>query len=311
MYVFSYIFIGDFMLKKILKKIYFVTLICFILLSVATIPTIKKDNTLRTNLEIEDIAGIKTNKVYLLNKNNYLTKVDIFLNQGTKKENVERIINYLKESNKEIDSSFKGYIPDKTEIIDMRLDEKTIYLNLSQDFIKDKDKINIIVPGLVHSILEIEGIEYVSLEVNNNYLEGYSKPMTKSLPINMEYSFTNRNNINKVVIYYNDRINEEDYFIPVTKYINDDREKIEIIVDELKENIPKNLISYLNSKTELLNYNAENNVLELNFNKYLVDDKKETTLQTLAYSVFQNYDIESILLKIDGRVEEIINNDIK
>lgn len=294
-------------MKKItLNKIYFITILCFLILGLATIPTLKKDNTLRTNLEIEDIAGIKTNKIYLLNKNNYLTKVDIFLDNGTKKETIERIFNYLKENNLNMDSSFKGYIPENSEILEMRLDEKTIYLNLSKE-IKNNNT-DIIIQGLVHSILEIDGIDYVSIEVENEYLEGYSKSLDKSLPINTEYDFTNRNNINKVVIYYNDKIEGEDYYIPVTKYINDNREKIEIIIDELKSNIPANLISYISDKAELLDYNDENNILVLNFNKYLEDDKKETTYQTIAYSVFDNYDIGSVMLKIDGKVDKIINN---
>lgn len=294
-------------MKKItLNKLYFITIICFLILGIATIPTIKKENTLRTNLEIEDIAGIKTNRIYLLNKNNYLTKVDIFLDKGTKKETIERIFNYLKENNLKMDSSFKGYIPKECEILEMRIDEKTVYLNVSKD-IKSSD-IDITIPGLVHSILEIEGIDYVSLEVENEYLEDYTKALDKTLPINTEYNFTNRNNINKVVIYYNDKIEGEDYYIPVTKYINDDREKIEIIVDELKNSIPTNLISYLSDKVELLDYSDENNILVLNFNKYLEDDKKETTYQTIAYSVFDNYDIGSVMLKIDGKVDKIINN---
>lgn len=294
-----------------IKKIYYIILICFITLSIATIPTLKNDNTLRTNFEIENITGIKTNKVYLLNKNNYLTGVDIFLDKGNIKETVERIFNYLKESNNKMDSSFYGYIPDDAKIEEIRIDEKSLYLNISKEIKKDKEKLKIIIPGLVHSILEMPEIEYISLEIDSEYLEDDHKLLTKDYPINVEYNFTDRNNINKVVIYYNDKINNEDYYVPVTKYLNDNREKVEIIVDELKSNIPANLISYINNKTELLNYTDENNALVLDFNKYIEDDKKETTYQSIAYSIFNNYDIESVIYKIDGKIEKIINNTTK
>lgn len=294
-----------------IKKLYYIILICFITLSIATIPTLKNDNTLRTNFEIENITGIKTNKVYLLNKNNYLTGVDIFLDKGNIKETVERIFNYLKESNNKMDSSFYGYIPDDAKIEEIRIDEKSLYLNISKEIKKDKEKLKIIIPGLVHSILEIPEIEYISLEIDSEYLEDDYKLLTKDYPINVEYNFTDRNNINKVVIYYNDKINNEDYYVPVTKYLNDNREKVEIIVDELKSNIPANLISYINNKTELLDYTDENNALVLDFNKYIEDDKKETTYQAIAYSIFNNYDIESVIYKIDGKIEKIINNTTK
>lgn len=294
-----------------IKKIYYIILICFITLSIATIPTLKNDNTLRTNFEIENITGIKTNKVYLLNKNNYLTGVDIFLDKGNIKETVERIFNYLKESNNKMDSSFYGYIPDDAKIEEIRIDEKSLYLNISKEIKKDRAKLKIIIPGLVHSILEMPEIEYISLEIDSEYLEDDHKLLTKDYPINVEYNFTDRNNINKVVIYYNDKINNEDYYVPVTKYLNDNREKVEIIVDELKSNIPANLISYINNKTELLNYTDENNALVLDFNKYIEDDKKETTYQSIAYSIFNNYDIESVIYKIDGKIEKIINNTTK
>lgn len=294
-----------------IKKIYYITLICFIVLSFSTIPLIKKDNVLRTNFEIENISGIKTNKVYLLNKNNYLTGVDIFIEKGNTRETVEKVFNYLKETNNKMESSFSGYIPDKTKIIELRIDEKSVYLNLSKEIKNDKEKINTIISGLAHSILEIDNVEYLSLEIDSQYLEESHKLLTKDYPINTEYNFTDRNNINKVVIYYNDRINNEDYYIPVTKYLNDNRKKVEIIVDELKINIPPNLISYINNKVELLNYEDENNVLILEFSKHILDDKKETIYNTIAYSIFENYDIESVVYKVDGKIEKIINNNEK
>ncbi|MBR3145726.1 MAG: hypothetical protein IKF47_00530, partial [Bacilli bacterium] len=65
--------------KKALRKIFITTLSMLIVLTVYTIPTIKKDNVLRTNLEIEDITNLSTDKIYLLNKDNYLVKTDIFI----------------------------------------------------------------------------------------------------------------------------------------------------------------------------------------------------------------------------------------
>ena len=52
--------------KKALRKIFITTLTAFVLLVTYSIPNLSKDNTLKTNLEIEYITGIGTNYIYLL-----------------------------------------------------------------------------------------------------------------------------------------------------------------------------------------------------------------------------------------------------
>ena len=105
---------------KIIRKLFYTTLTTFIIISVLTITNFK-NNTLRTNLEIENIINMKTNSVYLLNKDNYLTKVDIFLDKDNQNNQVISIVNYLKEANKKIESNYKGYIPSDTKILDLNI----------------------------------------------------------------------------------------------------------------------------------------------------------------------------------------------
>ena len=216
---------------RIIRKLFYTTLTTFIILSIYTITNIK-DNTLRTNFEIDKIANIKTNRVYLLNENNYLTEVDIFLDATKKEDQVSAIINYLKKTNNKIESNYKPYINENTKINNISIDNNILYLDLSKE-IKDNN-IDLVIRGLVRSLLEIKGIDKVDFKVDNNYLEGYDKLLTKDLAINKEYNFNNRKDINKVVIYYYSKDNN---YIPVSKYTNDTREKIEIIIDELKNKI--------------------------------------------------------------------------
>ena len=49
---------------KALRKIFLTTLTLFVLLTVFTITNSKTENVLKTNLEIEDIAGFKTDVIY-------------------------------------------------------------------------------------------------------------------------------------------------------------------------------------------------------------------------------------------------------
>ena len=72
--------------RKALRKIFITTLSMLIILTIYTIPTTQKPNILRTNLEIEDITNLSTDKIYLLNKDNYLVKTDVFIDSNKKIE---------------------------------------------------------------------------------------------------------------------------------------------------------------------------------------------------------------------------------
>ena len=287
---------------RIIRRLFYTTITTFIILTIYTISNIDR-NVLRTNLEIENITNLKTDTIYLLNKDNYLTKVDIFLDSKNQKDKIYNIVECLKKT-KNLKSNYKGYIPKNTKIISLDIKDKTIYIDLTKDF--NESDINISVPGLVKSLLEIKNIDKIDLKVEGKYLENYNRLLTKDIAINKKYYLNDRKNINKVVIYY---LTEDNNYIPVTKYLNDKREKIEIIVDELTNNTDFYLISYLNSNTRLINYKEENNVLLLNFNKYLIDDKNiiDYNLLELSYSIFDNYDVYSVIFEVDGKQLDIIN----
>ena len=293
-------------MNQILGKFYKTTLILFFLLAIYTILNVnqKEKNILRTNLELEDITNLNTDKVYLLDKNGYLVKVDVFLDSKTPDDKIKKILDYLRVNKHQKTTDLKGYIKENIKILDYKIEDKNIKINFSKDFLKDPQEKQVIT-GIVYSLLELEGIEKVSFLVENEPLEKYSN-LTKEIGINNEYIMDNTNNIKKIVLYYIDSTNN--YYVPVTKYLNDEREKIEIIIDELK-NTKKNLISFINNATELLNYKEEENVLYLNFNNGLLDKNKEVTekvLNTIAYSVFDTYKINTVIFEINNEKLKMI-----
>lgn len=295
------------MLKtKAIRKIFTTTLTMFIILTIFTIPTATKNkNVLRTNLEIEDIASLSTDKIYLLNKDNLLVRAEVFIEGKSKEEKIKNIINYLTITNEKIPSGLNGYIPKKTKLKNINLDENVVYLNFSKDFLNhQKSKRNIIITGLVYSILEVENIESVIIQVEDDYLKDYKFPLNKNIGINNKYLLNSRKDLNRVVIYYLDNINEKNYFVPVTKYLNDKRDKIEVVIDELKNSTDSdNLISYVNNKLELIDYKEESDVLFLNFNDYLLDNNEEINkdiLNSIAYSAFSNYDVNMVMFEVNN-----------
>lgn len=167
---------------------------------------------------------------------------------------------------------------------------------------------------ITFGVLNLSDIKGVKISINNNLVSILPKTkkelpdvLTRDFGINKMYDINNRNSIQKVVIFYLDKISNNNYYVPVTKYINDDRDKIEIIVENLasKYIFESNLKSLLNQNTELINYEIEDEIMVLNFNDAIFNQEKilEEVTYTLSYSVFANYDVKEISLKVNG--EEI------
>ena len=295
--------------KKALKKIFITTLTMFIILVVYTVPFVNKKNNhvLRTNLEIKDISNLDTESIYLLNDKGYLVRVEVFINSVDINDKISKIISYLTIDNKQIPVSLNGYIPIDVKLISFNLENGHLYLNFSKELLNkdDKDKI---ITGIVYSFLEQNNILDVSILIEDKELDQY-KNINKDIGINKEYLFTSRKDIQKVIVYYMDETNT--YYVPVTKYLNDTRDKIEIIVEELSK-VHSNLISLENIHTKLLDYREVENVLFLNFNEAFIDSdivSMEKIYETMALSIFDNYDVNMVAIEVNHKNVRNISRD--
>ena len=314
------------MLKsKSIRKIFITTLSLFIFLFVYSLPTLDDSYVLRTNLEIESTTGLATDNIYLLNEDGYLVKSRVLLEGTTLEDKIKEILEQLIISD---DNHFpKGlfaYIPKNTKVLNVLCGEGKVTVDFSSQFLdmgvhEEKQ----IISGIVFSILDLDDIEEVIILVEGTVLSEYpntkeklSSPLNKNIGINQEYELTSREDVSKVVIYYLSRINDEMYYVPVTKYLNDSRDKIKIIIDELSTSYiyEPNLMSFLHSKVELLDYYEQENVLFLNFNKFLFDSEDkvlEEVLYSISYSVFDNYDVSMVMFEVDNQyVGQVSRNGI-
>ena len=289
--------------KKAIRKILITSIIIYTILTIYTIPKLtNKKNVIQTTLEINDISNINTDTIYLVNNKNFLVKKDIFIDSNQLKDKIEIIIDNLKI--KKNNNELKGYIPSKTKLLSYKLEDNHLILNFSKD-IKNVSNEKQLITGITYSLLELDNINYVSFLIEKIPWKNYTK-LSKNIGINNEYLLTSIKDTNKVVIYYLDNTNT--YYVPVTKYLNDKREKIEIIVDELKR-AKKGLISYIPEKVKLINYREEENILFLNFNEYLKDsckDSSEKILNTISYSVFDNYNVNMVVFEIEDKKYQYI-----
>lgn len=312
---------------KAIRKIFLTTLTVFILLTVFTITNYNNDNdnVLRTNLEIEDIAGLKTNVIYLLNDEGLLVQDRVLLDGSSVEEKIEKLlINLIEGSTCSFADGLSKVIPKGTIIKNVMVGNKYVTIDFSKELLNvSEEKEKSMITAIVYSVMNLDDFLGVSILVEGKSLEEYpnskekiNKILDKSIGINKNYDITSFNNINKVVIYYLENINDNLYYVPVTKYVNDDREKVNIIVEELASSYiyESNLMSFLNSNVSLLEYEEKENIMSLNFNDYLFDgnDKVlEEVLYSIAYSVFDNYDVSMVSFEVNGEIIDHIDKNNK
>ena len=179
------------------------------------------------------------------------------------------------------------------------------------------------IEAIVYTATSITEIKQVILYIDNQILTLLPKTKTslpstldRTIGINKQYDFTKTDNINQVTIYYIDEFNDNHYYVPVTKYINDDREKVNIIIDELTSTntYNSNLMSFLSSNTKLLEAKQVNDIMELDFNSYIFDEGEsknilEEVVYTISLSIKDNYDVSEVVFKVD--TEEIYKSVLK
>jgi len=315
----------------VLKKIYMKKIItCFValftILLIYIIP--ESQETIEYKEEIEYVnKDIKTSTIFLLDSNNYLASTKIITEKTDTIGKAKELINALiidGNMQDKIPNGFKSIIPSGTNILNLTYDNKVIKIDFSSDLMNtSNDNEERIIEAIVYTLTSIEDVDFVIIYMEGEILTKLPKSKTtlpstldRSIGINKEYNLTNTKDINQTTIYYISKFNDSMYYVPVTKINNDNRSKIEIIIDELaSSNVYKpNLMSYLNNNTELLSVNENQDELVLNFNSAILDDINtkdilEEVIYTISMSISDNYDVKNVIFNVEN--EEIHKSVLK
>ena len=282
------------------------------------------EKTLETNLELEYITNLANSSIYLLDENNLLVKTKILLdNEDTTKDIKDIITNLTIGSGNIFPDNLYGVIPKNTKLNDIFIEEDVVTLDFSKELLNvDTNKSNALIESIVYSVTELDDINKVIITVENKELQTYPNsdktitfPIDRSIGINNKYTYSSLNNLVKVVIYYQELINNDTYYVPVTKYLNDDKEKIDIIIEELTTSYiyEDNLSSILNENVKLTDKELTDDLLILDFNDALLEngELKEEVVYLLSYSVFANYDINTVSFRVNGKeLKNVIKSDL-
>ena len=315
------------MLRRMyLKKLIICLIVIFSMFLVYLIPNKSNKINIKEELEYVD-KNVKTATIFLLDSNNYLASTKVVISSEKIEEKAKELIETLiVDGNKQdnIPSGFRAVIPSNTKINNIIYDNNLIKLDFSKELMntsaQNEEKI---IEAIIYTMTSIDGIDKVIIYIDGNILSTLPKskitlPSTldRSFGINKEYNINKIDNINKTTVYYISEFNNTKYYVPVTKVNNDDRNKIEIIVDELSSsNIYKtNLMSYLNNNTKLLSVNENENELVMDFNSAILSDindkeKLEEVIYTISMSINDNYNVDTVVFNVEN--EEIYKSTIK
>ncbi len=317
------------MLKNMtIKRISLASILLFICALFLLFPSTEKEKGLNIKEDIEYVDNnVKTHEIYLVNKDNYVARTNVIVNEEETIKKVKTMLEYLimggkKESN--IPNGFRGIIPSGTEVLSVDIKDGLLKINFSKELLEiDEALEEKMIEAIVYSLTSVDGVKEILIYVEGNLLRVLPKTktnlpttLTKNIGINKVYNLTDTKNITATTIYYIDKNSDGYYYIPVTKIDNNQNEKIKVIIDELSSgpSYQGNLMSFLNLNTKLLNYNIKDKIMELTFNDYIFDnlEKKklmEEVLYTICLSIRDNYDVDEVVFMANG--EEILKSVIK
>lgn len=319
------------MLKKTsIRKILVSLSALFALFLIYLIPNGSYENKLNIDYELNYIEeDVDKEVIYLLDSYNMLGRGEIVFNEKTsdielKARNLIQVLIKGGEGEDHIPNGFRSILSSETKILSLKYNEGIIKIDFSKDLLDiDKENEEKAVEAIVYTLTSIDGVDKVIIYVEGDILNKLPQTkknlpaiLDKSFGINKEYDITSINNITMTTTYYINKYNDEYYYVPVSKFSNDDRNKITIIVDNLSSSpsYKANLMSFLNYNTKLLSATQDVDSLSLNFNSYIFNDSSEKkileeVIHTISLSVADNYDVKELVFKVDD--EEIYKTTLK
>lgn len=301
------------MLKKnILKKIFLILSCLFILFILYLFP--KKDENKIINEKDNNIPQVS---IYLIDNNDYVSRVNVAINKQETKEKIKEIIEYLTINSKistYIKEGFAPVIPEGTKLLSIDIDKDLLKINFSKEFYNvSKNTEDKMISAIIYSLTGLPGIKKISIYVEDIILNELPNSKIKLPPtldrgygINKYYDLTNFKGTVSTTIYYLNKYKDYYYYVPVTMINNQNKDKIEIIINELtsKTMYQTNLISYLNDAKQI-SYEINDEYLLIKLSDELYHDLNssnliESVIYSINLSIKENYDIKTVMYMTDN-----------
>lgn len=307
------------MIKRLaFKKIIITSLSFLILLIIYFFPTTENYN-INTTLTY---SNPKTIPIYLVDNNNLVSRFEVIQKSKNSLELVDEVINNLtidNNSTSHIPNNFKKIIPKNTKIINKDLNDGLLKINFTKELLNiNKDNEEKMIESIIYSLTEIKDVKKIMIFVEGENLKELPNskktlPLTldRSYGINKVYELESMKDITKITTYYVSKIEGYSYFTPVTTITNTKNEKVEVIIEKLKSSptYQTNLISYLATSAELLDYEILENSVNLSFNNEVLSLEEDKIIEEVKYSIAlsirDTYNINETIFYVDNMLIDV------
>ena len=306
------------MLKRsLLKKIFLILSSLFILFILYLFPTKDSNSVIK-----EEKEKIPQTSIYLIDSRNYVSRVNVAITKKEKVEKIKEIINYLtvnSPNSSYIKEGFSPIIPKNTKLLSVDIYDSLAKLNFSKEFYQINSELEEkMISAIIYSVTGVDGIDKISIYIEDSLLIEMPHSKTNLPPtldrtfgVNKIYDLTSIKGSTSTTIYYLSRYKDYYYYVPVTMINNSQKDKIEIIIEELtsKAMYQTNLISYLNDAKQI-SYEIDNDYMLIKLNGELYHDLSqsnliESVIYSINLSIKENYNIKTVMYMMD---EIIINS---
>lgn len=288
--------------RKAINRIFFTSIAFFVVFIVYSIKLV--DKGVFTNDFKSDVSE---EIVYTLNKDNYVSGASVYVSKVLSLEDRvrEKLEIMVKNNDRNVllPSYFEPILPQNTRVLDVVVEDGLVKVYFSRELnnitSKQAEKM---IEAIVYTIVD-EDILGVEIYVNGQmlrYVPNTKKELptilTRDIGINKSYDISASSDIAKISMIYYIFHDDSYYEVPVTKYVNDSRERLEVIFDEFESmSDDSNLINMVEG-VSINNYSIFSDKIVLDVNKDLSDSEQNLVFK----SIFGNYDVESVELLVNG-----------
>ncbi len=268
-------------------------------------------------------------QLYLLDSNGMVASQTLQLPQIESKEVATQALQHLVKGGPVtslLPNGFQAVLPAGTQILSLNLKKEsgTLIVDVSEEF-KNYEKQNElkVLQAMTYTLTQFESVDNIKLRING---VAQTEMPVNGTPIGEGYSRVNGINLiqsdavdlmasKPVTLYYPSVHDDNQYFVPVTQYINvENQDLYGSVIEALLEGpgVEANVQHVFNSQTELIsNPSLRDGVLELVFNEEVLQDGEEAVIsdevmETLVRTLTEDQSVEAVQVNVEN-VETLFN----
>ena len=290
--------------RKAFNRIFLSTIAFFVVFALYNLKVV--DNN--SNDNNEKVSDNQTETIYTLNSNNYISGTDVYVGKFyTLQDKIKKKLEIMTEENDKnalLPSYFQPILPENTKVLDVVVEDSLVKIYFSKELNNiTEEQSEKMIEAIVYTITD-ENVLGIEIYVDGQILKyvPHTKQelpvvLTKDYGINKVYEVFGSNDIAKIAMTYYMNCGNNFCEVPITKYLNDSREPLEIIFDEFKTISEDFKLVSLLDNTNLLSYQISKNGIEVNLDKNITKDESNLIFS----SIFNNYDVKRIIILVNNQ----------